>query len=392
MDNKQNKNKQNKNKKTVNDINNANSNANNANNVFKEYRYIIILLVLILIFGLIYTNSRNYLVNQTIKKFNNIESYQNISDNKIDENTSLNKLKINSSYNCIGRYRCLFDYQDTKILSHILRLGCRYIELNIFPDTFKYGSTPVVTNGLKQGQWKLMLNGVRFSQYLKVIKDNAFTKLSNLGGVPNPDDPLFLGLNLHTGYNIKTLDDVAEKIIRELGNYLLPAQYSYQYDDKFYDIKIGKLKKKLVIFASSGFEGSKLEEIVNASWVDDTKLNTFETFTNYLSNPIYENFEATNKDIFDNLVENSIKKKHILRISAATINSYGFNTQFLTDYNKTGLTIVVPNIEGDIFPMNYDPTSAWNLGCQFVCMNYQLLNSNLDKYIMAFRSSSIKEI
>lgn len=395
-------------KNTTNTKNTINNKLNSKNNgLLQDYNYLVILLILLLFIGLIYTNTKSYLVNKTLRTLTIIEGYQQISSFSNDETIKLKNMKIASSYNTIGRYRCLFDYQDPKILKKILSLGVRYIELNIFSDTFEYGSKPMVTNGIKEGQWKLMLNSVRFGECLKIIKDNAFSKKSNLGGSPNSDDPLFLGLNVHTGTNIGTLDDVAAKIIRELGQYLLPSQYSYQHDNNFHDIKIGLLKKKLVIFSSQGIEGSRLEELVNATWTDETKLTQCEEFTNYLSNkeafsmndpesePLFsedKKNESSESNLLDTLVETLTNKKNIIRIPYSLIIKYGFNCNWLKEHNKNGLTIVTPNKEGDIFPMNYDPNPAFELGCQFVCMNYQYLNSNLDKYILSFRKKSIIEL
>ena len=48
-----------------------------------------------------------------------------------------------------------------------------------------------------------MLNGeLKFKECIKMIKNNAFTQLSNINGSPNYEDPLFIGLNLHTGHPI----------------------------------------------------------------------------------------------------------------------------------------------------------------------------------------------
>ena len=75
-----------------------------------------------------------------------------------------------------------------------------------------------------------------------------------------------------------------------------------------------------------------------------------------------------------------LNKKRIIRISAKTINSYGFNKDYLRKFNKNGLTVVVPNEEGDILPANYDASIAWDLGCRIVAMNFQELDIYIDKY------------
>lgn len=368
-----------------------------------DYKYIIAIIIIILISGIIYTNSKNYLINKTLKKFAIVENYNQIKSYDEDESAKLKDLKISSAFNCVNRHRCILDYQDSRILKGLLRLGCRYIELNIFPRNFKYGSDPMIDSGFKNGQWKLMINSeLTFKECIKVIKENAFNQLTNINGSPNYEDPLFIGLNLHTGHNTETLNKVAEILIEELADRLLPVQYSYQYDNNFHDIEFNKLRNKAVIFSSPGFEGSKLEELINASWVDDTQLNIRDTFINYFSSnnkdssnnkegfedePVESN-EAT--DLYDSLVNDVLNKRRIIRIPAKTINSYGFNKEYLREHNKRGLTIVVPNVEGDIFPVNYDASVAWDLGCQFVAMNFQELDTHIDKYVMEFRRQAIK--
>lgn len=364
-----------------------------------DYKYIIAIIIFILLAGIIYTNSKSYLVEKTLKQFAIIEKYNQLKSYDEDESVKLKDLKISSAYNCVNRYRCIFDYQDTKILQNLLRLGCRYIELNIFPQSFDYGSEPMINSGIKIGQWKLMINSdVKLSECIDIIKKNAFSQLTNISGSPNYEDPLFIGLNLHTGHNTQTLDKVSEIIIENLAERLLSPQYSYQYDNEFHNIEFNKLRNKVIIFSSPGFEGSKLEEIINASWVDDTQLNIRDTFINYFSsnkegfdNNVY-NGEGNNaaNDIYDSLVNDILDKRRILRISAKTINDYGFNKEYLREFNKKGLTIVVPNGEGDIFPVNYDASVSWDLGCQFVCMNFQYLDTNIDKYVMEFRRQAIK--
>jgi hypothetical protein len=53
------------------------------------------------------------------------------------------------------------------------------------------------------------------------------------------------------------------------------------------------------------------------------------------------------------------------------------------------LTIVVPHVEGDYLTRNYDPTPAWDLGCQFVAMNYQEIDEQMDTYITHFETKGI---
>lgn len=70
-------------------------------------------------------------------------------------------------------------------------------------------------------------------------------------------------------------------------------------------------------------------------------------------------------------------------------NKPEFNGDRIRAHNRNGLTIVVPNTEGDFFTNNYDPSPAFNLGCQFICMNFQYVNEAMDTYITKFEKKGI---
>ena len=61
----------------------------------------------------------------------------------------------------------------------------------------------------------------------------------------------------------------------------------------------------------------------------------------------------------------------------------------LRKFNQKGLTIVVPHLEGDFFNENYDTTKAFDLGCQFIAMEFQNIDSNMDSYITRFKTNSL---
>ena len=136
---------------------------------------------------------------------------------------------------------------------------------------------------------------------------------------------------------------------------LLNNQYSFQNSDAVADITMETLEKKVVFFASDGFQGSGLEEIINYSW----------------DNP-------------DNNPKHMMRRIYYKDIMADTYDS----NELLT-FNKKGLTIIVPHQEGDFFNNNFDTTKAFDLGCQFVAMEFQNIDSNMDSYITRFKSKSL---
>ena len=59
------------------------------------------------------------------------------------------------------------------------------------------------------------------------------------------------------------------------------------------------------------------------------------------------------------------------------------------EFNQKGLTIIVPHEEGDFLNTNYNPIVAFDLGCQFVAMEYQYIDNNMDFYITKFKNNSL---
>ena len=141
---------------------------------------------------------------------------------------------------------------------------------------------------------------------------------------------------------------------------MLSSKYSYQNNDTLADATMIQLAGNnnnggsIIIFASDGFQGTGLEELINYSW-----------------------------DNVDNNPNHSMQRLHY-----STIMDPNYNSQSLIEYNRTGLTIIVPHEEGDFYNTNYDPTKAFELGCQFIAMEFQYVDINMDMYITRFKKTS----
>lgn len=425
--------------------------------------YIIILglFIAFIVLVLLYFFSKTFNVGRVKEKMKLYNLYQKISDYDYRESESgtrtLKEVHVASAYNAANMGSQMLSYTSEHILTQVLRSGARYIELNIFASKFGQDAIPVIDGGFKRGEWKLMLNTTTFEQAIITIAQNAFKPLETEGGAPNSGDPLFLALNLSTGHNIYCLDKVADILVDYFSDKLLEPKYAYQFNKNIQDIKMNEIQGKVIIFASSGYEGSKLEELVNSSWVDETQvvpsiIAVTEGFvsaknnkqsTNIINNELntikksmtnekekrgkLQKKLTQEKDIDSKVIEDKsvklsevikrefgkdLKEKYqdvevqqpsldddnntiqasspnIIRISAEAFNNPGFDAARIKNHNKTGLTIVVPHVEGDYLTRNYDPTPAWDLGCQFVAMNYQEIDENMDTYITHFETKGI---
>lgn len=328
---------------------------------------IIILFVLAFLFLiLIIFGSSPYRIRSTVKNLKIYQNYQTIKNYDFENkgNVILGNNIIASSYNSCNVRKPYFTYIDCKdILYGILKSGARYIEVKIFNDQFGNKNTqPIINNGFEQGEWKLCFNSKTFEEFCKIIKDNAFSinkKINNkeTKGVPNPDDPLFISLDLKTRNNIYTLNNVAKLIMKYFGPQLLEKKYRH-YSGNLLNIKMNKLKNKVVIFSSGGHDGSKLTELINGCWEIGGNIARYN----------FKDIEIMNENEKDNL------KKKI----------------------KQRLTIVTPEasldneIELNLFKkQNYDTKPLFNLGVHFICVYYQSLDNYIDYYITKFKNASI---
>ena len=339
---------------------NSNSLLNNdtkVNIITENYLLILSFVIAFIIFVLIYFFSKSFRVSRTLDTFKIYQKYQNISsfDYIKRGNVELCKCRIASAYNACHNGYQIFDYTSEDITLGLIQSGVRYLEFNIFNSEFGKKANPVISMGYKKGEWKLTLTDTRLEYCLNIIANNAFKTNDGDSGCPNPDDPIFIGLNLNNNNNLDCLNIVADLLTDYFGERFIDNKYSFQSSDDIPFIKMKFLLGKVVIFASDGFQGSRLEELVNYSW--------------------------------DNITNN--KNHKMQRIHHTYFDDPKFNSDELIEFNKTGLTIVIPNKEGDFWSSNYDCMKALDYGCQFVTMNYQYIDDNIDKYITTFKNKSI---
>jgi hypothetical protein len=311
-------------------------------------------LVIIII---IYFFSQSFRVSRTLAKMIVYQGYQQLTSLNVSTigNNKLASFYVASAYNAAHCGYQMYDYTSEQIVLAALQSGARYLEFNVFNSEFGDSAYPVVSMGYKLGEWKMMVNDTPLETIFQTIKNNAFTQNDGINGVNNTDDPIFIGLNLNTNSNLSCLNLIAFLITKYFADHLLDNQYSFQNSDNIADITASQLTRKVVIFASDGFQGSGLEEIVNYSW--------------------------------DN-VNNSDTHK-MQRLYYADIMTDSFDSNKLRTFNQTGLTIVVPHKEGDFYTGNFNTSKAFDLGCQFIAMEFQNIDSNMDSYITRFKNYSL---
>jgi hypothetical protein len=324
--------------------------------VSENYIILLALTLGIVIIGIIYFFSSSFRVGRAIETTQIYKQYQTLGslDYIKQGERRLGDFYICSAYNAAHTGYQMYDYTSDEMVLAVLQCGARYLEFNVFNSEFGEQAFPVASMGWRSGEWKMMMNDIPMEKIFEIIAHNAFKITDGKEGCDNPDDPVFIGLNLNTNSNIDCLNLLGYLFTKYFSNRLLPNTYSFQNSDDIANIPIVQLMGKVIIFASDGFQGSGLEEIVNYCW----------------DNP---NKKATHR---------------MQRLHYSELEKNGFDKNSLINYNRTGLTIIIPHMEGDFFNTNFNPILAIETGCQFIGFEFQYIDKNMDYYITRFRKKS----
>ena len=320
-----------------------------------KYRTIILVSIILCISIYVsYTISKSYKISQILYEMKPVDDYVIVSS-KLNKQKDLKlcDFYIASAFRPYMGNHQFFNYIDLSITEKIITNGVRSIYVDIFNDNMGIDANPVISTGLKEGQWKLSLNNVSFEELCKLLSTTCF----NAGYVNNFEDPFILMLNLNVNGNLTCLNKIRNNIYTHLRRYLLSNKYTYG-KENMGQVPIKYLKNKLLIFTSDGYKNSDLEEFVNYSW----------------------DKESLKKISYESLDPNTINPD-VIKIDGET----------LKNYNKNNLTIVTPSESEsviDIYNTNYNPNYFWDTGCQIICMNYQLLDPHFYTYINKFKNDS----
>ena len=321
-----------------------------------HYMLILAITATFVILLVIFFMSKTFRVDRSISRMKIYTNYLQLTslDYSIVGETRIGDYYVSSAYNACHPSYQMYDYTSENITLSILQSGARYLEFNVFNSEFGSKAYPVVSMGYKKGEWKMMINDTPLETVFETLANNAFKIFNGKEGVENYDDPLFIGLNLNTNSNLDCLNLIAFLITKLFGERLLSNTYSFQNNDNIADIVMNNLSGKIIFFSSDGFQGSGLEEIINYSWDNTT-----------------------------NNAKHSLQRLHYSKLIAPD-----FNKNALIEFNRSGFTIISPHIEGDFLNSNYNPITAFELGCQFICMEFQYIDSNMDYYITNFKNNS----
>ena len=326
--------------------------------------------------------SKKFRVSRALSSMDIYIKFQNMQSMKpaLLKDYRLCDFYVCSSYNTALSGTQLCDYVSSEMVKKVLQTGARYLEFQVFGDKYGADAEPVVSSGFRKGEWKFSLNTLYLEEVFKTIRDNAFRIYDGTDGSPNNLDPLFISLDLKTNYNYFVNNKIQKLFSKYLIEYLLDPSYNYQAKNLGL-VPLKDLMGKVIILSSDGFQGSTLEELVNYSWIfSKMKRYHYTELDNQLTQDNSSSINSSTPKTIDITQQNINKQIEI------TKNQIEYNQT--SKFNLTGLSIVYPHNEGNILTNNFDPTNSWNLGCQFVLMNFQKMDTSMDKYINKFRNKA----
>jgi hypothetical protein len=244
---------------------------------------------------------------------------------------------IKTAYNACSGGSYKNDFVNICNLKAILKQGVRCLDFEIY----SVNNQPVVATSTSDSYYvKETFNSVNFASVMDTIKNYAFSG----GTCPNPTDPLFIHLRFMSS-NQEMYSNLAN-IFKSYTDIMLGMNYSYE--------SIGK-----------NLGSVPLLELQNKVGLIVDRSNT----------AFLENKELLE---FVNLTSNSIFMREYSYYNVK--NNPDINE--LTEYNKRGMTIVLP--DSGASPSNPSGLLCRAAGCQMVAIRYQLVDNFLMENALFF--------
>ena len=285
-----------------------------------------------------------YVMVQIRKKDNNckniIQEYaNNCSMTSIDFSNEHNTYSLHDYY-VLGAYNCCVsgtnknDYVDICALESCIKNGFRFLDFKIYN---KKGE-PIVASASKDSvHYKETYNYLPISTVLQTIKDRAFMS----DNCPNPNDPLFLYFRIISNKQ-NIYDGLADNIEKYLAEYMLSSQgFSNESSGKnITSLKLKQFTKRVIIIVDK----------TNENLFNNSKLKQVTNLTTGPNSPFVRKYKISDIDSMS-------------------------DTSDLIQYNRVNMSIVTP--ENKIQTNNYNASSSFSSGCQFICMNAQTMDNEM---------------
>ena len=316
--------------------------ANIENNTATIVKYGAYFLLAIMIIGSsLYISYKMKLKNGNCNNIKKIyTSFPTISSFNPNDNTYnylLRDYYIKTAYNACSGGQFKNDWVDTCALKTCIQQGARVLDFEIYSINDK----PVIaTSSVNNFNVKETYNSIALSEALQIINNNAFSG----GSCPNPNDPLILHFRIMSN-NENMYNQMADDIYKNIEDKLLDKIYSNEY----YGYNLGAVP---------------LKEFVGKIIISVDK-----------SNPL---FESTKLKEYVNIASNSV----FLRCSRFYDIKFTPDSSELIEYNKKNMTLCIPDLGPN--DTNISAATAMKYGCQWIGMNFQNFDDNMEYYDLFF--------
>lgn len=227
------------------------------------------------------------------------------------------------------------DYVDTCVLKAAIKQGVRLIDLEIFSVDDK----PVVASSTTESfHFKETFNHVPIEEVLDVLRDYAFSSSM----APNAADPFFVHLRFKSA-NQKMYKSFG-RTLKRYESMLLTPKFNIDSlkSDQFLQTPLNTFSGKVVLMVDQK----------NTVFLD---VSAFRTFVNATTNSVFARAIS-----FRELKQNA-------------------DLQETIEFNRTGITLVLPDTSGAVNPDNPNGLGLREMGCQLVAMRFAKIDAALEE-------------
>ena len=302
---------------------------------FQSYLIMAFILIILIIFvGYLIYLSR--LQNAECDYMNNLYSsvdgnIRPITSGDPDCSGNLYDYYIKTAYNACSGGSYKNNFVNICNLKAVIKQGVRCLDFEIY----SVNDQPVVATSTSDSYYvKETFNSVDFGSVMDTIRNYAFSG----GTCPNPTDPLLIHLRCKS--NNQSMYSKLADIFKSNNDIMLGMNYSYESEGKnLGNVPLLHLRKKVILIMDRS----------NTAFLENVDLLEYVNITsNSIFTRLYDFYNVKNNP---------------------DINE-------LTEYNKRGMTIVLPDTGAS--PSNPSGMTCRASGCQMVAMRYQLV----DNYLM----------
>jgi hypothetical protein len=308
--------------------------------------YMIISFTLILLIVMIYyTIYLTKLDKSNIKYMNDLYPsidgvIRPISSSLPDFSGNLYDYYIKTAYNACSGGSYKNDFVSTDVLKAVIKQGVRCLDFEVYSVDDK----PVIATSTQDSFYiKETFNTVGFANVMKTINTYAFSS----GSCSNHTDPIIIHLRIKSN-NQKIFSSMAS-IFKSYDSVMLGKDFSYENNGtNLGALPLLKFQNKMILIVEKNSNN-------NNAFLENKE---FMEYVNLTSNSVF----MRTYNYYD------VKNNH--------------DTDELTTYNTTGMTIVFP--DKGINPANPSGMLCRTYGCQMVAMRYQYVDNFLEENALFF--------